>query len=58
MFHKKTMEGGPGAAKRVQQNVKNLPITSVALAGLLGAGAIALAARMGAFAPHKDTKGV
>lgn len=29
-------------AERAQQNVSNLPLTSVALAGLLGAGMMAL----------------
>ena len=30
------------AAERINQNVRNLPLTSVALAGLLGAGVLAL----------------
>jgi hypothetical protein len=38
-------------AQRVQQNVRNLPITSIALAGVLGAGAVALLS--GAFLRRK-----
>jgi hypothetical protein len=33
-------------AERVQQNVRNLPIASMALAGLIGAGAMALLASL------------
>ena len=42
------MKGKPmnpsDTAERVQQNVRNLPIASMALAGLVGAGAMALLA--------------
>ena len=38
----KMMNKGSDAASRIQENVKNLPFTSMAMAGLLGAGTVAL----------------
>jgi hypothetical protein len=40
----KSMENVADTASRVQQNVRNLPIASMAVAGLVGAGAMALLA--------------
>ena len=40
-------------AERVQQNVRNLPIASMALAGLVGAGAMALIASCKSFQRNK-----
>lgn len=42
MTPKLRREDGGEVADRVKENVHNLPVTSVALAGLLGAGVMAL----------------
>jgi hypothetical protein len=42
MFRKKVANYTPDVAERMQQHVHNMPIASVALAGLLGAGAVVL----------------
>jgi hypothetical protein len=38
----KKNDAATGTAERVEENLRNLPMTSLALAGLLGAGIMAL----------------
>jgi hypothetical protein len=41
-MREKDFDNASDTAQRIQQNVSNLPLTSMALAGLVGAGAVAL----------------
>jgi hypothetical protein len=47
MRNKSYTDRATDTAERLHQNVKNMPMTSIALAGLVGAGAMALISMMG-----------